>query len=59
MFGWLMIASLSLHLAFNLYFIFRQILKIIKNLILKYFNYMNHFYDQRFNKLKDDDKIVE
>ncbi len=50
MFGWLMVFSLSLHLVFNLFFIFRHIFMIIKLLFLKAYKYVNYLYDKKFAK---------
>ena len=58
MYGWLMVISLSLHLTFNLYFIFRHILKIIKLVFLKFYNYVN-FLNDKYKFVNDNDKNIE
>jgi hypothetical protein len=58
MYGWLMVISLSLHITFNLYFIFRHILKIIKLVFLKFYNYVNFLID-KYKFVNDNDKNIE
>ena len=57
MYGWLMVASLSLILTFNLFFIFRHIFKIGKLIFLKFYNYVNYLYDNKKFNFQNDDKI--
>ena len=59
MFGWLMIVSVSLHLAYNLFYIFKKIPKIIFNVILKIFIYVYSIYDKKFNLKSDDENKTE
>ena len=54
-----MIVSVSLHLAYNLFYIFKKILKIIFNVILKIFNYVYSIYDKKFNLKSDDEKKTD
>ena len=61
MYGWFMVASVSFHVSFNLFFIFRHIIKIIKQHIMKFYNYVNYLYDNKKKKIycKDENIINE
>ena len=58
MFGWFMIVSLSLHVIFNLIFIFRHFIKILNRYFLYSYNIVKQFYDLKISKYfaKKEDK---
>jgi hypothetical protein len=57
MYGWLMVASITFLLLFNFYFIFKQIFIVIKAYILLALSFFNRFYEEYFQKQKEEKKV--
>jgi hypothetical protein len=60
MYGWYLIGSISFVFIFNFYFVFREIGKLFKRYIRKYFNlFQFHFNKKKENSSKPDEQSIK
>ena len=57
MYGWFAVASLSMLLTFNLYFIFGHVFKFVGLILLKIYNYVIKLYENKLLNFQSDKKI--
>jgi len=58
MYGWFVVASLSLLLTFNLYFIFGHVFKLVKLIVIKFYNFVTKLYENKLFNFQSDNKII-
>jgi hypothetical protein len=58
MYGWFVVASLSLLLTFNLYFIFGHVFKLVKFIVIKFYNIVAKLYENKLFNFQSDNKII-
>jgi len=58
MYGWFVVASLSLLLTFNLYFIFGHVFKLVKLIVIKFYNIVAKLYENKLFNFQSDNKII-